>query len=66
MINVVVNGESFDLAGADIAALIQQLGADCDRVAVMVNDSIVSRDRFDAYKLSIGDRIEVLTFAGGG
>jgi sulfur carrier protein len=66
MINVVVNGDDLEMKGADIPALIEQLGADDRRVAVMVNDSIVPRDRFDEYLLVAGDRIEVLTFAGGG
>jgi thiamine biosynthesis protein ThiS len=66
MINVVVNGDAFELNGADVSALIKQLGADDSRVAVMVNDAIVPRDTFGACRLAAGDRVEVLSFAGGG
>jgi len=66
-ITLTVNGESLELEGSgDIPALIGQLGANPDRVAVMVNDSVVSREAWPTVTLSAGDRVEVLTFAGGG
>jgi sulfur carrier protein len=64
---LIVNGEVREQGGsATIPSLLKGLGADPERVAVMVNDEIVGRDRRDAVVLKDGDRIEVLTFAGGG
>lgn len=66
MINLTVNGKSFELAGADIPALVQQLDANSGHVAVMLNDAIVPRENWGNTSLAEGDRIEVLTFAAGG
>lgn len=65
--NLTVNGESFVLEGAeDIPALLAQMGAHADRVAVMVNDTVVAHEAWATALLAEGDRVEVLIFAGGG
>jgi sulfur carrier protein len=62
-----VNGESLELQGSgDIPSLLDQLGANSERVAVMINDSIVAREAWPTVALADGDHVEVLTFAGGG
>ena len=62
-----VNGESLELQGSgDITSLLLQLGANGERVAIMVNDTIIAREAWPAILLVDGDRVEVLTFAGGG
>ncbi len=66
MMNLTVNGESFELDGADIPALIRQLDANSGHVAIMLNDAVVPREKWDNASLSAGDCIEVLTFAAGG
>ena len=65
--NVVVNGKPHTLrhAGA-LLSLIEELGARTGRVAVMVNDAIIPRDKWGQWPVSEGDRIEILTFMGGG
>ena len=62
-----VNGEGIDVDGsATIPALLSKLGVRPERVAVLVNDEVVPEAERDARTLRDGDRLEVLTFAGGG
>ena len=62
-----VNGEPYEHGGeATLASLLRELGADGARVAVLIGDVVVPRDERDATRLKDGDRIEILTFAGGG
>jgi sulfur carrier protein len=62
-----VNGESKDLPdGATVARLIQSLALGGARVAVEVNKELVVRKAWDAHVLKDGDRVEVVTFVGGG
>jgi sulfur carrier protein len=64
---VIVNGVARELpAGATIPDLLRVLNADKARVAVLVNDAVVPAERRTTHALHDGDRVEVLTFAGGG
>jgi len=62
-----VNGEmrSFDDV-ADVAALVARLGLDARKVAVERNLEIVPRSTYARTPVSEGDRIEIVTFIGGG
>ena len=65
--NVQVNGEALERpAGETLAALLVALGAGNGRVATLVNDDVVSTAARATQILVDGDRIEILTFAGGG
>ena len=65
--NTVVNGTPTDLpADINVAELLQRLGVTATRVAVLVNDDVVMADRRAQHLLHDGDRVEILTFAGGG
>ena len=62
-----VNGEERTLEGvADVAALVSELGLDPRKVAVERNLEIVPRSTYAATALADGDRIEIVTFIGGG
>jgi sulfur carrier protein len=64
---ILVNGESMSIAaGATIADLLRQLGLDHRRVAVELNLQVVPRAEHSARHLSPGDRLEIVTFVGGG
>ncbi len=66
-IRLTVNGETLDLpAGTSVAALLGRLGLDRRRVAVEVNLEVVPRTRHDSLRLQDGDRLEIVTFVGGG
>lgn len=62
-----VNGERLQYPEATtLPALLEKVGADPKRVAVVVNDSVVPAAKRAQVRLSDGDRIEILAFAGGG
>jgi len=64
---LIVNGEEFEHTGAEtVISLLVGYGVNAERVAVMLNEDIVSRELWNTVNLSEGDRIEILTFAGGG
>jgi sulfur carrier protein len=65
--NLTVNGDARGYKGkATVEGLLKAMSIDCGRVAVMVNDVVISRRKFSSAKLAEGDRVEILTFAGGG
>ncbi len=62
-----VNGEAMERpAGETLADLLAALGAVGGRVATLVNDDVVPAAARTAQTLAENDRIEILTFAGGG
>lgn len=62
-----VNGEGRTAsAGVTIADLLRELDIRPDRVAVEVNTEILDRQEFDRRGLSEGDRVEIISFIGGG
>ena len=62
-----LNGELRTFDGvADVAALVAELGLDPRKVAVERNLEIVPRSTYAATPLADGDRIEIVTFIGGG
>ncbi len=65
---LIVNGEAFEHRGeALLPAVLSAYGVAAGaRVAVVVNDDVVPQARRDETVLREGDRIEILTFAGGG
>ena len=36
------------------------------RVAVEVNESVVTKDRYEAHRIGPGDSVEIVAFVGGG
>lgn len=62
-----VNGELREVApGLTLAQLLEQLGVPKTGVAVEVNREIVRRAQHETHRLSPEDRVEVVTFVGGG
>jgi thiamine biosynthesis protein ThiS len=49
-----------------VAGLLRELHLPPVRVAVEVNEELVSRSQFEETSLREGDRVEVVTFVGGG
>jgi thiamine biosynthesis protein ThiS len=65
--NLTVNGEAYVHQGAgSLADLLRELAAPPTRTAVMLNGEVTPRASWDAMRLAEGDRLEILTFAGGG
>ena len=64
---ITVNGAPRTVAaGATVADLVQDLGLGRGPVAVERNREVVPRASHAATALAAGDRIEVVTFFGGG
>jgi thiamine biosynthesis protein ThiS len=64
---VQVNGEQRTLAaGLTVAGLLRELDIKSDRVAVELNLAILDRGEFDRKSLQEGDRVEIISFIGGG
>ena len=65
--NVTVNGESYEIMrGKTLADLIKKLNPSGNRVVVLINDDLIHAEKRAGYALKEGDRVEILTFAGGG
>ena len=65
-INIILNGDTRTTPeNATIESLLSDLGVQ-GRVAVMINDEIVKRERYAARKLNANDRVEVISVVGGG
>ncbi len=65
-LRLVINGEETDSASENVSGLIEELGLENRRVAVMVNDVVVRRRNFDSHGLAENDRVEIISLIGGG
>lgn len=66
-IDVVINGQPRTVpAGITVEGLIAELGFGGRRVAVERNREVVPRAQHATTTLAAGDRLEVVTFVGGG
>ncbi len=62
-----VNGECRDCrAGSTVGDLLRELEIKTERVAVELNLEILDRKDFEQRGLNAGDRVEILSFIGGG
>jgi len=62
-----LNGEIREVPdGTTVSALLTQLGVKAPRVAVEVNEAVVTKDRYDGHALRGGDSVEIVAFVGGG
>ncbi len=52
--------------GLTVRALLDRLALGRERVAVEVNAVVVRRALHDEHRLAEGDRVEIVTFVGGG
>ena len=66
-VTISVNGEQRSIGGGlSVAGLLADLGLDRRKVAVERNLEIVPRSEYARCVLVAGDRLEVVTFVGGG
>lgn len=67
VIQIQVNGEArVSRNGATVADLLHELELKTERVAVELNLEILDRAAFAQRSLKDGDRVEILSFIGGG
>lgn len=66
-IRITVNGQPRSVAAdVSVAALLGELNLQPIRVAVEINEELVPRKQFGDTTLRDGDRVEIVTFVGGG
>jgi sulfur carrier protein len=66
-VRVWVNGEPREVEdGTTLAGLLTELALSGPGVAVEVNAEVVRRARHAEHQLAPGDRVEIVTFVGGG
>jgi sulfur carrier protein len=64
---IVLNGETRAVRdGATVSSLLTELSLPMTRVAVERNREIVQKAEYGATELAAGDRLEIVTFVGGG
>lgn len=65
--HIIVNGRTQDIkTGQTLHGLILSMNLDPTVVVAELNQSIVPGDKFAATSLCDGDRLELLSFVGGG
>ena len=65
--NIVLNGEQHGLQEPmTVRGLIAALELEGKRVAVEVNEEVIPRSQHAAFRLSDGDRVEIVRAIGGG
>ena len=66
-LHIQVNGQSRDCrSGTTVGDLLRELDIKTERVAVELNLEILDRKDFELRSLKAGDRVEILSFIGGG
>ena len=64
---LIINGEELSVSGIrSVTDLLKYLQLDERRVAVEVNLEIVRRESRSSFNLSENDKIEIVSFIGGG
>lgn len=63
---VVVNGTELDVAGKTLSEYLATTTYDLKRIAVERNGEIVFKSQYDETILEDGDRLEIVSFVGGG
>ena len=65
--NIQLNGQTREVAdGITIAVLLETLELANKRLAVEVNEDLVTRGKFDSHSLNEGDQVEIVQAIGGG
>ncbi len=65
---LIVNGEekTFDKEKMTIKELVEALGIKVPNYAVAVGMEVIPKSEYESYPLKDGDKVEIVTFVGGG
>ena len=63
---VKVNGEEKQIAGKTVADFLKETTYDLKFIAVEINEKIVPKAEYDSKVIEDGDKIEIVSFVGGG
>ena len=65
--NIQLNGQTREVADSiTVAGLLDLLELTGKRLAVEINEDLVTRSKFDSHQLSEGDHVEIVQAIGGG
>ena len=63
---VTINGETQDVSGKKLTEYLLLAGYDTKRIAIELNGEILPKSEYDKTVLSNGDKVEIVSFVGGG
>lgn len=63
---MIVNGKDMNFENITILRLLENLNLDMNKVVVEVNLDIVSKEDYTEYLLNKEDKVEIISFVGGG
>ncbi len=65
---LIVNGEekNFNRETLTIKELVEELGIKVPNYAVAIGLEVIPKSEYETYKLKDGDKVEIVTFVGGG
>lgn len=61
-----INGQDRKFSDISLKELLEKCNFDSEKVAVELNEEIISKKDFDKIKIKDNDKIEVVSFVGGG
>jgi thiazole synthase len=66
-VKIIVNGTEREVEnGTTLAVLVEHLGLRTDRIATERNLQVIPKARYGDTALADGDKLEIVTFVGGG
>ena len=63
---VKINGESVDAAGQTLAQYLASTACNPGRIVIEYNEVILPKEQHETTILADGDRVEIISFMGGG
>ena len=64
---IVLNGKKFEVDEKDtISQLLKKIDIRSSKVAVEVNKVVIPKEKYKYFKFNNKDRVEIVTFIGGG
>ena len=65
--HIVLNGKKFSINEKDtINILLKKIDIKSSKVAIEVNKVVIPKEKYRNFKLKKNDKVEVVTFIGGG
>lgn len=67
LMQIIVNGKKYKIKEKqNILMLLKKLGFKMSKVAVEINQDLIPRETYKSKTLKKGDKVEIVTFLGGG
>lgn len=63
---ILVNGDKVDVASHQLTNILENLGFQCNKVVVAVNQEFVAKESWSEYRIKDGDCLDVLSPIEGG